>query len=158
MHSAFTGAHDETGPVTLNLNLWDSSVGAQVSNHRIFHCVLLSRPLLIPREAHVQAEVLEQRREVSSRFSEKNQVVELLNPVAFLQQGTEPLCKAGTPPEQGLQSITATSPSIPTGFVWPGFSGVLQTFSHTAVETTGFKRHLVVEDGYFILIRQSLPC
>ena len=62
---------------------------------------------------------------MSSRFSEGNQVVELLNPVAFLPPGTEPVCEVGTVPEQGLQSIIATSTRIPMGFAWPGFSGVL---------------------------------
>ena len=35
------------------------------------------------------------------------------------------MCEVGTVPEQGLQSIIATSTRIPMGFAWPGFSGVL---------------------------------
>lgn len=78
------------------------SVEAQVFNRSIFHCVLLSEPLVIPRETHIHPEVLEQGRKVSSRFREKNQVVELLNLVAFLQQGTEPVCKVGALTEEGF--------------------------------------------------------
>lgn len=58
-------------------------------NHGTSHGILLSWPLSIARAAQVQTEVLEEGREVPSRFNEKNEVMVLLNTVAFLQQGTE---------------------------------------------------------------------
>lgn len=121
--------------------------------------VLCCQGLSVPREAHIHAEVLEQPKEVSSGFCEKNQVVELLNPVAFLQRETGLCVRWKLFQNRVCGQLLPPPPISPAmGFGWPGFSGVLQTLSHTAQETTRLKRHLVVVHRYFILIRQSLLC